>query len=124
MDLLEGGELFDVIQSKGAFNLVGACKIMKQIFEGIDCMAKKNIVHRDLKPENLLLRYKDKNLDDNEVVICDFGLASKGSNECDPLMKKCGSPGYIAPEILRQDENEEEFEFYLDVKADIFSAGC
>ena len=66
-------------------------------------------MHRDLKPENLIL--KDEN--SFEIVIADFGLASFKTGTL--LFKRCGTPGYVAPEILDDKEYDE--------KVDIFSAG-
>lgn len=53
-------------------------------------------MHRDLKPENLLLKSKDN---DYEIVIADFGLADF-TNKKEKLFKRCGTPGFVAPEIL------------------------
>jgi len=53
-------------------------------------------MHRDIKPENLLLRECSNNYD---IVIADFGLATL-LNEKNIIFKRCGTPGYIAPEIL------------------------
>jgi calcium/calmodulin-dependent protein kinase I len=55
-------------------------------------------VHRDLKPENLLLSEKSKNA---KVMISDFGL-SKIYNEEIAMKTACGTPGYVAPEVLRR----------------------
>jgi len=67
------------------------------------------IMHRDLKPENIILKSENG----FEIVIADFGFASfKGKNL---LFKRCGTPGYVAPEILEDREYDE--------KVDIFSAG-
>ena len=57
-----------------------------------------NIVHRDIKPENILLM---SNSNDWEIKICDFGLA--GLYKGNDLKLKCGTPGYIAPEILKNE---------------------
>eukprot|EP01084_Bolivina_argentea_P205855 351589_1 len=54
------------------------------------------IVHRDLKPENLLYSAET---DDAEIKIADFGLA-KLLRESDMMATACGTPGYVAPEIL------------------------
>ena len=54
------------------------------------------IVHRDLKPENLLLTSKG---DDADIKLADFGFACSVLNG--NVSTQCGSPGYVAPEILR-----------------------
>lgn len=53
-------------------------------------------MHRDLKPENLLLKSKDN---DHEIVVADLGLATF-TNIKDILFKRCGTPGFVAPEVL------------------------
>ena len=53
-------------------------------------------MHRDLKPENLLLKTKDN---DYDIVVADFGLATF-TNIPDILFKRCGTPGFVAPEVL------------------------
>mmetsp|Transcript_339 Transcript_339/g.373 ORF Transcript_339/g.373 Transcript_339/m.373 type:complete len:118 (-) Transcript_339:220-573(-) len=75
-------------------------------------MHKNKIVHRDLKPENILLVEKEDQT--TEVKICDLGLAIKlESNK--RAFAVCGTPGFIAPEILIGLGHTE--------KADIFSLG-
>lgn len=59
-------------------------------------------MHRDLKPENIMFRNKDK-LD--SLVIVDFGLADF-EHEIPYLFSKCGTPGYVAPEIANFLEKE------------------
>jgi len=55
----------------------------------------KGIMHRDIKPENLILTdYSDS----FEIKLADFGLANYIN--CEPVFKRCGTPGYVAPEIL------------------------
>jgi len=54
-----------------------------------------NIVHRDLKPENLLLANKNN---DSNIRLADFGFAKRVNQ---PLKTQCGTPGYVAPEILK-----------------------
>ncbi len=69
-------------------------------------------MHRDLKPENLILRSKS---DDLDIVIADFGLADYYNPDCDYLFKRCGTPGFAAPEILGN--------MNYDYKIDVFSVG-
>ena len=52
-------------------------------------------MHRDLKPENIL--FKEQN--GLQIVIADFGLATK-SNIDSYLFVRCGTPGFVAPEVV------------------------
>lgn len=69
--------------------------VVKQLLASLDYLHSRRIVHRDLKPENLLLAFK--NSDDN-VKLADFGFACKVNG--DTLTALCGTPGYVAPEVL------------------------
>ena len=60
-------------------------------------MHDQNIIHRDLKPGNILMNSKEKN--NFDLRIADFGLATVFNPNRD-LREKCGTPTYIAPEIL------------------------
>ena len=68
-------------------------------------------MHRDLKLENLVLKSKHSDVD---IILTDFGL-SEHVKKHSHLFRKCGTPGYLAPEVLLGE--------YYDTKADIFSAG-
>jgi len=95
-DLLSGGELFDRIIQQTYFSEAEAAKCITQVTSALVYLHKQNIVHRDLKPENLLLT---SNSDDYDVKIIDFGLAKCSP---DPMVMPCGTPGYVAPEILKR----------------------
>ena len=110
-EYLEGGELFERIKSKGSYQEKDAMNVMKNLLLALDYLHNQGIIHRDLKPENLILASKEN---DYALKIADFGLASEiktGEN----LFLRCGSPGYVAPELL-EDQG-------YNTKADIFSAG-
>lgn len=119
VDLLEGGELFDILGAfDGPLPLTDACLIMKQCLEGLSYMASKNIIHLDIKPDNLIFRHKGKSVADNQLVICDFGLSTFAD---EILTAKCGTPGYIAPELLTDIVELEKL--ILTPAVDIFSMG-
>lgn len=100
MELAKGGELFDhIVAQGGAYPEEKAQKIIKQLFQAIDYLHDLNIVHRDIKPENILLKSKDT----LDVKIADFGLA-KMFDETVMLQTACGSPEYVAPEILMEEK--------------------
>lgn len=83
---------------------------LKQILSGVRYLHEHRIIHRDLKLGNLFLN------DDLHVKIGDFGLAAKIMHEGERKKTLCGTPNYIAPEIL----NKKGHSFEVD----IWSIGC
>jgi calcium/calmodulin-dependent protein kinase I len=71
--------------------------LVKLLLEAIKYCHDADIVHRDLKPENLLLTGKD---DDASIKLADFGFAKRIEFDSEGLVTACGTPGYVAPEIL------------------------
>eukprot|EP00056_Hartaetosiga_gracilis_P001575 m.45873 g.45873 ORF g.45873 m.45873 type:complete len:433 (+) comp10699_c0_seq4:506-1804(+) len=98
LDYVSGGELFDRIVDEGHFTEADASRITKQMTMAIQYLHEHDIVHRDLKPENLLFRDKSPSSD---ILVTDFGLA-KLLNDNVALKTACGTPNYVAPEILMQ----------------------
>jgi calcium/calmodulin-dependent protein kinase I len=97
MDLMTGGELFDRIVTKDHYSEQEAKTALQQIVVAINYCHEKNIVHRDLKPENILYQSP---ADNSPLKIADFGLATlMRPNQL--MTVACGTPGYVAPEILR-----------------------
>lgn len=111
LDYLDGGELFERIKSKQVYSEKSAIQVMKNMLQALDYIHQRRVVHRDLKPENLILASKDNDFD---LRIADFGLASY-VKEDEILKLRCGSPGYVAPEILE--------DAGYNCSSDIFSAG-
>ncbi|CAG8583015.1 6955_t:CDS:2 [Acaulospora morrowiae] len=98
-DLARGGELFEQLQNKRSYTEQDAANLVRQILDGVSYLHDNGIVHRDLKPENLL--FKDKS-EDSELLITDFGLSKILKSNNDILLTACGTPGYVAPEVLTQ----------------------
>jgi len=99
MELVTGGELFDRIVAKEKYTEKEAAKTMMQICEALDYLHSQSpvIVHRDLKPENILLLDSS---DDADIKVADFGLARLVGPK-DMMKTACGTPGYVAPEVLK-----------------------
>eukprot|EP00825_Cyclidium_porcatum_P030592 TRINITY_DN3239_c0_g1_i2.p1 TRINITY_DN3239_c0_g1~~TRINITY_DN3239_c0_g1_i2.p1 ORF type:complete len:417 (+),score=70.69 TRINITY_DN3239_c0_g1_i2:527-1777(+) len=111
-ELLHGGELLQRILNSGVYTEKIAAVLMKNLFSALTYMHSLNIIHRDIKPENIILKQQNN---DTEICVTDFGLADFYNPKGDYLFKRCGTPGYCAPEIL-------EDQIY-DFKVDCFSAG-
>jgi len=115
LELAEGGELFDKIIDKSRLNETEAKLYFYQMASAISYLHSKNICHRDLKPENILLCSQD---DQNPVIkITDMGL-SKLVDLGSILKTMCGTPQYIAPEIIKGQEKEA-----YSLKVDCWSLG-
>lgn len=96
MELISGGELFDKICERGSYNELDASKIVRDILQAVNYLHKKGIMHRDLKPENLLF---ESSKPDAPIKLADFGLSAFVGDE-NMLKTACGTPGYVAPEVL------------------------
>ncbi|CAK0809912.1 unnamed protein product [Prorocentrum cordatum] len=108
MELCEGGELYDRIESKGCYSELDAKACSSNLLKAVAYIHGKGIMHRDLKPENILLV---SSASDTDVKISDFGLAKVAQgfpNELPRSQSICGSDFYLAPEIIRQEQYGRE----------------
>ncbi|CAD8158548.1 unnamed protein product [Paramecium pentaurelia] len=110
-DNLEGGE-FAKLLNQNKFCEDNIRIIIKQILQGIVYLHDLGIFHRDLKPENILFKNQDQI---EQLQIIDFALADFYCNDHKYLFTRCGTPGYVAPEIL------QDKKYTLNV--DVFSIG-
>jgi len=113
MEYINGGNLFSFVKKRRKLSEKMAKFLFRQIILGIQHIHSKNVVHRDIKLENILIDF------DNNVKICDFGIGKVLENEDELLYDKCGTPMYMAPEIiLANDDNG-----YKGFPVDIWSSG-
>ncbi|XP_073460985.1 serine/threonine-protein kinase DCLK2 isoform X2 [Aquarana catesbeiana] len=110
MELVKGGDLFDAITSSTKYTERDASAMVYNLASAMEYLHSLNIVHRDIKPENLLVcEYPDKT---KSLKLGDFGLATVVDG---PLYTVCGTPTYVAPEIIA--------ETGYGLKVDIWAAG-
>lgn len=110
MELIKGGDLFDAIASATKYSERDASGMVYNLASALGYLHSLNIVHRDIKPENLLV--VDHEDGSKSLKLGDFGLAVESQ---DYLYTVCGTPTYVAPEILA----ETGYGF----KVDIWAAG-
>ena len=109
MEYICAGDLLTYIKKRSKLTEPVAKFIFKQIILGIKYIHDNSIIHRDIKLDNILLDL------DNNIKICDFGVSRK-INKDDIMFEQCGTPAYIAPEILIN-------KGYEGFGVDIWSAG-
>lgn len=94
--------------------------ILKSLINAVAYLEGLGIVHRDLKPSNIMICRQTPTdpLDKNSTKILDFGLAAFLSEKL--ILTKCGTPGYIAPEILNQSSKDK---IVVNPNVDVYSLG-
>jgi len=110
LELATGGELFEFLSYTGFFEESIARTYFQQLMAGVEFCHSKGVVHRDLKPENLLLD------DTFTLKLADFGFSNVICAAHKLMFTECGTPGYMAPEMLKS-------KGYDGAKADIWACG-
>jgi protein kinase A len=104
MDFIEGGELFSLLRKSHRFPNPVAKFYAAEVALAINYLHSQEIIYRDLKPENVLL---DRH---GHVKITDFGFAKRVE---DITWTLCGTPDYLAPEIISSKGYNKSVDWYL-----------
>jgi len=113
MEYINGGNLFSFVKKRRKLSEKMSKFLFRQIILGIQHIHSKNVVHRDIKLENILIDFN------NNVKICDFGIGKVLNSEDELLYDKCGTPMYMAPEIILSNDDNG----YKGFPVDIWSSG-
>jgi len=108
LELLQGENLFENIIKQRKYTEHDAANVVKQVARACEYMHPRGVIHRDLKPENLV--YLDKEKD--HICVTDFGLSKSVANEGDLMKTACGTPAFVAPEILRQEKYDSQVDMW------------
>uniref|UniRef100_A0A673J8W1 non-specific serine/threonine protein kinase n=1 Tax=Sinocyclocheilus rhinocerous TaxID=307959 RepID=A0A673J8W1_9TELE len=98
MEYVNGGELFFHLSRERVFSEDRTRFYGAEIVSALDYLHSAKIVYRDLKLENLML---DK---DGHIKITDFGLCKEGITDAATMKTFCGTPEYLAPEVLEDND--------------------
>ncbi|KAI0322348.1 AGC/Akt protein kinase [Amylostereum chailletii] len=91
---VNGGELFHHLQREHRFDEERSRFYSAELLLALEHLHELDVVYRDLKPENILLDYT------GHIALCDFGLCKLNMKDNDMTNTFCGTPEYLAPEIL------------------------
>jgi calcium/calmodulin-dependent protein kinase (CaM kinase) II/calcium/calmodulin-dependent protein kinase I len=103
MELMQGGDVFDRIVQKTQYTELDARELISTLLEAIEFIHSRRVAHRDLKPQNLLLETIEN---DNIIKVSDFSFARRVHTP-KSLFTRCGTPTYVAPEILKNHPHDE-----------------
>lgn len=95
MEYVSGGDLLSYVKKRNKLNENVARYIFRQIIHSLDYIHNQYIIHRDIKLDNILLDVH------NNIKICDFGVGKQIRSKKEIMYDQCGTPAYIAPEILK-----------------------
>ncbi|XP_022909415.1 serine/threonine-protein kinase GL21140 [Onthophagus taurus] len=109
-EYVQGGDLFDAITQVHKFSEEQSALMITHLTSALAYLHNINVVHRDVKPENLLVDFRDNKV--RTLKLGDFGLACEVN---EPLYTVCGTPTYVAPEILAESG--------YGLKIDVWAAG-
>ncbi|XP_027332806.1 CBL-interacting serine/threonine-protein kinase 24 isoform X2 [Abrus precatorius] len=110
LEFVMGGELYDKIVQQGKLSENESRRYFQQLVDAVAHCHRKGVYHRDLKPENLLLDAY------GNLKVSDFGLSALTKQGVRLLYTTCGTPNYVAPEVLND-------QGYDGAAADVWSCG-
>jgi calcium-dependent protein kinase len=113
MELCSGGELLDRISMSDSndYREAKAADLVKSVLRTAVQCHRRGIIYRDIKPDNFLFQTDDE---DSPLKATDFGLAGKLPPKGETLARRCGTPSYMAPEVIERNYGSQ---------ADVWSAG-
>jgi serine/threonine protein kinase len=95
IDFLNGGELFFHLRKENRFSEERSRFYAAEIVLALECLHENGILYRDLKPENVILD------SEGHIKLTDFGLSKLGISGKKLTYTFCGTPEYLAPEIVK-----------------------
>ncbi|KFA79421.1 hypothetical protein S40288_10177 [Stachybotrys chartarum IBT 40288] len=104
---VNGGELYYHLQKEHRFDVNRSRFYTAELLCALECLHGFSIIYRNLKPENLLLDYQ------GHIAFCDFGLCKLDVKDEDQINTSCGTPKYLAPELLTGHGYNETVDWWI-----------
>lgn len=107
LDFAPGGNLSKALHKERRFPEDIARIYLAEIILALEDLHKRDIIYRDLKPDNIVFD------SDGHVLLTDFGLAKEGVMSNNLTRSFCGSPAYLAPEMIKRSGHGKSVDWYL-----------
>ena len=107
LDYAPGGNMSRALQKDKRFTETKARYYLAEVLLALEDLHRRDIIFRDLKPDNIVF---DK---DGHALLTDFGLSKVGVLNNTQARSFCGSPAYLAPEMLRRQGHGKSVDWYL-----------
>lgn len=107
LDFCPGGDLGKVLLREKRLSEDRARLYLAEILLALEDLHNRDIIFRDLKPDNIVFD------SDGHALLTDFGLAKEGIMTSNQSKSFCGSPAYLAPEMLKRQGHGKSVDWYL-----------
>lgn len=115
IELVNGESL---LECRANLSMTDILVIVRSLLDAVAYLARLGIVHRDIKPCNIIVCLEKGLINSHSARVIDFGMAAFMDRP--PLLERCGTPGYIAPEILKANPKSR---VVLRSSIDVYSVG-
>jgi serine/threonine-protein kinase len=109
MEFVAGRSLKELMEGRGAWPLLEALDLAKQLLEALDFFHDRGVVHRDIKPANLMVDAA------RNLTVTDFGIAYVEASDLTRAGTILGTPSYMSP--------EQVVGLPVDRRSDLFAVG-
>lgn len=107
MDFCSKGDFGMLLHREKTLTEAKARFYTSEIILGLETLHKNNIIFRDLKPDNILID------ESNHIKLTDFGLSKENIDSKSQARSFCGSPLYLAPEMLTRSGHSQSIDWYV-----------
>lgn len=107
LDYAAGGNMSRAIQKEKRFPEDRAALYLAEVLLALEDLHKRDVIYRDLKPDNIVFDSQ------GHAMLTDFGLSKEDVTENSLARSFCGSPAYLAPEMLRRAGHGKAIDWYL-----------
>lgn len=107
LDYAAGGDMSSALHKERKFKEEKAVLYLAEIVLALEYLHARDVIYRDLKPDNVVFDAQ------GHAMLTDFGLSKEEINNDTSTKSFCGSPAYLAPEMLNRSGHGKAIDWYL-----------